>query len=107
MSALAYPEAPGYKAATPATSRAAAESVAARAEIIREKVLHMLTVFPDATPDEAAAFLSVDKLSVRPRFSELAKAGKVEDSGRRRKNASGKNAAAWRLVRRFGQMTLL
>jgi len=106
-SSATYPEAPGYKAATPKTSREAAEAVASAAAIVRERVLAMLSVFPDATPDEAAAFLSVDKLSVRPRFSELSLAGKIEDTGRRRKNASGKNAAAWRLVRRLGQMTLL
>lgn len=102
-----YPYAPGVKTATPETSREAAAAVVDMAAIVRERVYQMLKVFPDATPDEAAAFLCVDKLSVRPRFSELAKQGRIEDSGRRRKNASGKSAAAWRVARAVGQMTLL
>ena len=107
MSAEAYPHQPGCKTEHPETSREAAESLGDRARLIREQVLQVLTVFPDVTPDEAALFLKLDKLAVRPRFSELAKLGKIEDSGARRKNASGKNAACWRLVRKLGQLTLL
>lgn len=104
---VAYPQAPGYKTGQPETSRRAADSMIDHARVIREQVLQMLTVFPDATPDEAAQFLKLDKLAVRPRFSELALEGKIEDSGQRRKNASGRNAAAWRLVRKLGQLALI
>lgn len=107
MSAEAYPNQPGYKTLDPETSKSAAESLGDRARLIREQVLQVLTVFPDVTPDEAASFLKLDKLAVRPRFSELAASGRIEDSGQRRKNSSGKNAAAWRLVRKMGQLTLL
>lgn len=104
---MTYPHTPGFKTDTPETSRIAAASEHAHAQLIREQVLHVLTVFPDITPDEAAQFLKLDKLAVRPRFSELAARGIIEDSGARRKNDSGKNAAAWRLARKFGQLTLI
>ena len=107
MIAEAYPDGPGYKTEHPETSKTAAESLGERARFIREQVMQMLSVFPDVTPDEAATFLKLDKLAVRPRFSELAASGRIEDSGQRRKNASGKNAAAWRLVRKLGQLTLI
>lgn len=104
---VTYPESPGCKTESPETSREAAESVGDRARLIREQVLQVLKVFPDMTADEAATFLKLDKLAVRPRFSELAASGRIEDSGQRRKNASGKNAAAWRLVRKLNQLSLL
>ena len=47
--------------------------------------------------DEAATFLGESVLSIRPRFSELATMGEIEDSGTRRKNASGRNAICWKI----------
>lgn len=47
------------------------------------------------TADECAAALREDKLSIRPRVSELVKDGFLKDSGIRRKNKSGKSAAVF------------
>jgi hypothetical protein len=35
---------------------------------------------------------------MRPRFTELHKAGKIEDTGERRTSSQGKTSAVWRLV---------
>lgn len=88
-----YPEDPGYK--RPGTSEEAAESIVNEAQTIRERVYVALATQP-ATADEMADLLGLDKLSVRPRFSELDRASRIEDSGLRRRNRSGKRAIVWR-----------
>lgn len=52
---------------------------------------------PAVTPEAAggAGRLGLSILSVRPRITELARDGKVRDSGDRRHNASGKRAIVW------------
>jgi predicted ArsR family transcriptional regulator len=90
--AEAYPQSPGFKARE--TSRAAAESVS-NAACVRGKVLRAIRRLGDATADEVAAHLNIDRLTVRPRCSELSAMGKIIDSGVRRKNGSGRNAIAW------------
>lgn len=102
-----YPNQPGYKVAEPETSRQAALEMREKAGILREQAERILSTFVDVTADEAAKFLGVSPLAMRPRFSELVKQGKAEDSGLRRKNDSGKNAVAWRAVRKFGQLILI
>lgn len=47
------------------------------------------------TADECALALREDKLSIRPRVSELVRDGFLKDSGIRRKNKSGKTAAVF------------
>ena len=48
------------------------------------------------TPEEAAAALGLDRVSVQPRFAELTAKGVAADSGARRKNpSSGKRAVVW------------
>jgi len=49
------------------------------------------------TADEAADVLGLSYFSIRPRVTELARMGKLEDSGEVRPNHSGKNAIVWRL----------
>lgn len=89
----AYPEAPGWK--EPTTSKDAAESFKDAASI-REQVLDLLSQNPSGlTPDEAAAKLHMSVLSVRPRFSELARDERIVESGVRRLNVSGREARVW------------
>lgn len=107
MSAATYPEAPGFKTTSPETSFDAAMDMLSNAATLRKQAERILSTFVDCTADEAAKFLGVSPLAMRPRFSELVKQGKAEDSGIRRKNDSGKSAVAWRQVRKIGQMTLL
>lgn len=90
-----YPQQPGWKRTE--TSRAAADDVAQKAPLLREKVLSALRKVP-MTADECADHLGIDKLSIRPRCSELSAMGKIVDTGDRRLNASGKRAVVWRLA---------
>lgn len=89
---FSYPITAGFKA--PGTSQAAAQSVDAKT--LRGKVLEELSRAP-GTADEIARRLHIDKLSIRPRCSELAALGKIEDSGIRHLNASSKRAIVWQL----------
>jgi predicted ArsR family transcriptional regulator len=90
-----YPHAPGFKARD--TARDSAEAMKPRAPTIRDRILGLLTPAFQCTPDEAADILGISILSVRPRFSELEKMGKIVDSGERRRNESGHKAIVWRL----------
>lgn len=88
-----YPAAAGFKGAE--TSFEAARSIDAKT--LQRLVLAQLYVRP-MTADEIADRLGIDKLSIRPRCSELKAQGKLTDSGIRRENASGKRAIVYRLV---------
>lgn len=88
-----YPDRPGFKARE--TARIAADDIAPKAPRLRELCLETLRQAGMLTPDECAARLGIDKLSVRPRFSELAALGKIIDTGVRRTNGSGKRAIVW------------
>jgi hypothetical protein len=88
-----YPDYPGFKARD--TAQAAAHAVAPKAPRLRELCLETLRAAGALTADECAARLGVDRLSVRPRFSELATTAKIIDTGQRRLNASNKRAIVW------------
>lgn len=92
-----YPDRPGFKTTDPETSAAAADSVSSRAATLRQKVLECLRG-ADMTADEVAELLGESVLAVRPRVSELRKAGKVEKTAGRRANVSGQTACVWRAV---------
>jgi predicted ArsR family transcriptional regulator len=91
-----YPLEPGYKARS--TSLSAARSLNDKAPRLRQLCVDQLLLYGPLTADECARNMGVDKLSIRPRFSELAAAGKILDSGDRRANGSGKRAIVWRLA---------
>lgn len=92
----AYPNSPGYKDND--TSREAAESMEKPAGKLRLEVLGMLHYHGPLTADECADKMKKDKLAVRPRFTELQQAGKIVDTGTRRKNMSGRSAKVWKLA---------
>lgn len=91
---MAYPDTAGYK--VEGTSQEAANST--DAETLRELVLEQLLKGEELTADELAETLSIDRLAIRPRCSELRLYGLIEDSGERRLNISGKRAIVWRLA---------
>lgn len=91
-----YPHAPGYKRA--GTSSDAAHAVKSKAATLRDEVLRELSRAA-LTADEVAERLSESVLSVRPRLSELSARGLIEETGQRRRNASGKMAAVWRAAK--------
>jgi hypothetical protein len=93
-----YPGAPGFKAFGP--SEEAVTRIAPTAAAMRATVLQ---VYPNTYPqgltaDEVATALNLSVLSVRPRVSELRRAGSLTDTGSRRKNQSGMTATVWRFV---------
>lgn len=89
-----YPDLPGFK--VPGPSKQAAESVRGQASTLRELVLRRLRVEGPRTADEVAGVLNASVLAIRPRFSELLRMGRIEDTGQRRKNDSGHSATVWR-----------
>lgn len=88
-----YPHAPGFKAGD--TSKAAAESMAGKAAGLRAKVIAALREAGPLTVHECAGKLGLSVPSIQPRFSELRELGRVEDTGLRRQNTSGRSAAVW------------
>lgn len=88
-----YPQRPGYKEET--TSKEAADFMAPAALPLRERCLNAIAQRP-STPDEIASTLGETVLAIRPRITELSKMGMIEDTGERRKNASGRRAKVWR-----------
>lgn len=91
-----YPETPG--AYNVSTSIQAAADMQPKASRLRSLCIDALSDRGDMTPDETAAFLDIDKLSIRPRFSELNRTGEIVDTGERRENLSGKKAIVWTIV---------
>lgn len=84
----AYPVSAGFKGTD--TSRAAAETI--NASVLRGKVLDAYRRFGPMTADQCAEALRIDRLSIRPRCSELKRLGKLRDTGNRAPNDSGKSA---------------
>jgi len=80
------------------TSLDAADAMADRAPILRARVVNVLAT-GDFTADEMAAKLGESVRAIRPRVTELAKVGRVVDSEARRKNASGRKAIVWQIVK--------
>jgi len=91
-----YPETPGWKTETPETSKVAALSIKVLSKTLRDRCEEQLTS-GEATADEVAERLHKSILSIRPRLSELLAMNRIEDTGARRPNESGKQAVVWRI----------
>lgn len=78
------------------TSKDAARSVDTKA--LHAKVLKVLREFGPCTPDEAAKLLGLDRLAIRPRFTELKDMLLIRDTGERRKNESKRSAIVWEAI---------
>ena len=82
-----------------ATSRDAAEGMRPTASTDRAAVLALLTgKLSGMTDEEIQRKLKLNPSTERPRRIELVQAGKVRDSGRTRKTASGRAATVWEVV---------
>lgn len=92
-----YPEHPGAKARD--TSFAAAAAIAPVVKGLRAKVYDAIAARP-STPEEIAPRLGLTVHSTRSRCSELARMGKITDSGLRRASLGGKRAIVWELAPR-------
>ena len=102
-----YPQAPGFYAHAPETSRRAAAFAKESAASIRERVLAVFSVehsgltsqeLSDKLWKGQAGTAAHEKFrrSVQSRISELSAQGKLADSGLRRNNESGVPAVVWR-----------
>lgn len=78
------------------TSVEAAKSQDKSAAPDRAKVLAFLTFMP-ATDEEIQRSLKMDGNTERPRRRELELAGKIVDSGKRRKTSTGSPAIVWKV----------
>ena len=94
MSLQQYPLNPGFKNKSDGPSQQAAIEIAGDAKSMRAHCLALLQS-AQLTADEVASTLGRSVLSIRPRISELYVQGKIEDSGARRLNGSGKRATVW------------
>jgi len=93
-----YPDAPGFRTGSPNTARQAAESMAESAASIEGRALRVIrdAGWWGATSDEVADKLGLpNHYAARPRISGLRARKEIADSCRRRKNASGRQAAVW------------
>ena len=75
----------------------AAVRVAVNARNVRDRVAAVLAERGPMTADEIAAVLGLSILTVRPRVTDLNKAGRIEDTGARRQTGSGNAAIVWRI----------
>lgn len=79
------------------TSESAARGITPKAPSLRERVLQALVANPGGlTADEIAHRMGQDILSIRPRVTELQKAGRAVDTGARRANRRGKTQIVWK-----------
>jgi hypothetical protein len=85
-----YPEFPGFAPGSVTSIDAAEEIDAAGLQLA---VTEMLRYGGPMTPDELASRMRRDKLSVRPRCTELKAKGLIHETGEMRRNASGHRAA--------------
>lgn len=91
----AYPDAPGHRHVD--TSVAAADALAPKLGRLQRMAEAAICCagHQGLTADELAARLKMDLWSIQPRTSELKRKGLIRDSGRRRRNATGKQAIVW------------
>ena len=77
------------------TSVAAAKAIDATSAALRLAVLGVIEARGSATGEEIQIELGIPGNTQRPRRVELCEAGRVVDSGMRRRTKSGRQAAVW------------
>ena len=94
-----YPFEAGSKTKTGPSKEAAQElNKKGRPERLRDKVIAALELYGPLTADECSDQLSESVLSIRPRFSELSRRGRILKTGNTRPSSQGKNQAVWRVA---------
>tara|TARA_R100000951_G_scaffold19587_1_gene16428 strand:- start:502 stop:816 length:315 start_codon:yes stop_codon:yes gene_type:complete len=84
----------------PDTEIEAAELVAPRVTGLRLKVLRYLSQFGSMTGEEAATGLDEWLYSIKPRITELARYGMVEDTGHRKLNVRKRREIVWAITQK-------
>jgi len=77
------------------TSTAAAEAIKPDTSTLRTLVFNFIRNAGGATDEEIQIALDMNPSTERPRRVELVNAGRVADSGERRKTKSGRKAVVW------------
>lgn len=77
------------------TSKEAAESIAKDTPRLNRLVLEEITEAGGLTCDEIEVRLSMTHQTCSPRVHELKEAGRIRDSGMRRKTRGGRSATVW------------
>jgi hypothetical protein len=80
------------------TSKAAAVDIGKHRETLRQKVLAYITLYGPVSDEMIQRALGMNPSTQRPRRIELVEAGKVKDSGQKRKTLSGRTAIAWEVA---------
>ena len=90
-----YPDAPGHRGVD--TSIEAANAIAPKLGRLQRLAEATIREAGDGglTADELAARLALQRWSIQPRTTELSRKGVIQDSGRRRRNITGKAAIVW------------
>ncbi len=90
-----YPSSPGHRGVE--TSVAAADELAPKLGRLQAMVSGAIRGAGEngLTADECCDVLELDRWTVQPRTSELKVKGLIKDSGKRRKNKTGKQAIVW------------
>lgn len=102
---MKYPYHPGSKGIN--TSAQAAEAAAERAPRLRGACLEVFRSLGPLSADQVAQHLGESVLAVRPRIAELHLLGKINDSGQRVMNRSGRTAAVWMIREPLEQLSFL
>ena len=91
---MTYPHDPGFQNTD--TSKNAASSMKDKAETLRiQSYKAIKTSRSGLTADEVAFSIRKSILAIRPRITELKMQGAIIDSGIRRENSTGRNAAVF------------
>jgi hypothetical protein len=90
-----YPDAPGHRGID--TSIDAADAIAPKLGRLQRLAETMIRAAGDngLTADELAARAGMERWSIQPRTTELQRQGISRDSGKRRRNITGKAAIVW------------
>ena len=97
-----YPDIAGHRGVD--TSIAAADAFApklGRLQRLAETTIRAAGL-NGLTADELAQRLAMERWSIQPRTTELRRKGIIRDSGKRRRNVTGKAAIVW-VVRHLGE----
>jgi len=62
-------------------------------------VIGLLEAYGPMTCDEVEALGHLNHQTASPRFTELRNAGRIVDTGERRRTRSGRRATVWRVVK--------
>ena len=96
---LPPPKAPRKAPKLPETSLEAKESQKDKAPVDREIIMGHMKKHPRGTTcDRLEAVLGMSHQTASARINDLARAGRVVDSGRREKTRTGRNAICWKVV---------